>query len=75
LPKSANPKVCLRCLVMTSSQVRIQTSSLFVLKDGVKFKYLGRCEHSLNLIIMSSDETGSLGLFTAGLQPLQASVV
>jgi len=35
---------------------------------------LGRCQHSLSLIIMSSDEIGSLGLFTAGLQPLQASV-
>ena len=51
-----------------------QTSSLFILEDGVTFDIMGRCQHSLSLIIMSSDEIGSLGLFTAGLQPLQASV-
>jgi len=38
--------------------VRIQTSSLF----------------SLSLILMLIDEIGSLGLLTAGLQPLQASL-
>jgi len=51
-----------------------QTSSLFILEDGVKFNIMGRCQPSLSLIIMSSDEVGSFGLFTAGLQPLQASV-
>jgi len=35
--------------------------------------YLGRCQRSLSLIMMSSDEIYSLGLFTAGLQQLQAS--
>jgi len=37
LSKSANRNVCLRWLVMTSSPVRIQTSSLFILEDSVKF--------------------------------------
>jgi len=42
--------------------VRIQTASLFLLEDGVKFN-IWDCQHSLSLIIMSSDEIGSLGLF------------
>jgi len=34
---------------------------------------VGRCQQNLSLIITSSDEIYSLRLFTAGLQPLQAS--
>jgi len=37
LSKSANPNVCLCWLVMTSTLVRIQTSSLFILEEGNKF--------------------------------------
>jgi len=51
-----------------------QTSSLFILEDGVKFNIWDAVSTDLSLIIMLSDEIGSLGLFTAGLQPLQASV-
>ena len=36
LSKSSNPKVCLRCQVMTSAQGGIKTCSLFVLENGVK---------------------------------------
>jgi len=32
LPKTANPKVCLCCRVMTSYSGRIQTSTVFVLR-------------------------------------------
>jgi len=53
---------------MTSSPVRIQTSSLFILDDVVKFNIWDVAS------AMSSDEIGSLGLFMAGLQPLQASL-
>ena len=38
---------------------------------SAEFKFNNKCSKSL--IIMSSDEIYSLGLFTAGLQPLQAS--
>jgi len=37
LSKSSNPKLCLHCRVMTSAQGGIETSSLFVLENGVKF--------------------------------------
>jgi len=37
LSKSSNPKLCLRCVVMTSAQGGIKTYSLFVLENGVKF--------------------------------------
>ena len=73
LSKSTNPNVCLCWLVMMSSPSESKHPACLYSSTALNL-ILGRCQHSLSLIIMSSDEIGSLGLFTAGLQPLQASV-
>ena len=75
LSKTANPKVCLRCPVMTSSVGRIKTCQFVCADSAVKFNIWDVVGVVWSLIIMSSDEITSLGLFTVGFKLLQAYIM
>ena len=64
LSKTANPKVCLHCRVMTSSKWQNPNIQLVCAESAVKLNIWDVVSVVLSLIIMSSDEIDSLGLFT-----------
>ena len=75
LSKTANPKVCLRCRVMTSSKWQNPNIQLVCAESAVKFNIWDVVSVVLNVIIMSSDEIDSLGLFTVGFKTLQSYIM
>jgi len=64
LSKTANPKVCFHCRVMTSSKCQNPNIQLVCAESVVKFNIWDVVSVVLSLIIMLSDEIDSLGLFT-----------
>jgi len=62
LSKTANPKVCLRCRVMTASKWQTPNIQLVSAESAVKFNIWDVVSVVLSLIIMLSDEIGSLGI-------------
>ena len=60
LSKTANPKVCFRCRVMTSSKWQNPNIQLVCADIAVKFNIWDVVSVVLSLIIMSSDEIDSL---------------
>ena len=62
LSKTAKPKVCFRCRVMTSSKWQNPNIQLVCADIAVKFNIWDVVSVVLSLIIMSSDEIDSLGL-------------
>ena len=75
LSKTANPKVCFRCRVMTSSKWQNPNIQLVCAESAVKFNIWDVVSVVLSLIIMSSDEIYSLGFFTVGFKPLQSYIM
>ena len=73
--KTVNPKVCLRCPVMTSSKWLNTNIQLVCAESAVKFDIWDVVSVVLSLIIMSSAEIDSLGLFTVGFKTLQLAVL
>ena len=75
LSKSAKPKVCLCWLVMTSSKWQNPNIQLVCAESAVKFNSWDVVSVVLSLIIMSSDEIDSLGLFTVWFKTLQSYIM
>jgi len=75
LSKTVNPKVCLRCRVMTSSKWQNPNIQLVCTESAVKFNIWDVVSVVLSLIIMSSNEIDSLGLFTVGFKTLQSYIM
>ena len=64
MSKSAHPNICLRWLVMTSSKWQNPNIQFVCAESAVKFNIRDVVNVVLSLIIMSSDEIDSFGLFT-----------
>jgi len=75
LPKTANPKVYLRCRVMTSSKWQNPNIQLFYAESAVEFNIWDVVSVVVSLIIMLSDEIDSLGLFTVGFKTLLSYIM
>ena len=75
LSKTANPKVCLHCRVMTSSKWQNPNIQLVCAESAVKFNIWDVFSVVLSLIIMLSDEIDSIGLFTVGFKTLQSYIM
>jgi len=75
LSKNAHPNVCLRGLVMTSSKWQNPNIQFVCAESAVKFNIWDVVSVVLGLIIMSSDEIDSLGLFTVGFKMSQSYIM
>jgi len=75
LSKTANPNVCLRCRVVTSSKWQNPNIQLVCAESAGKFNICDVVSIVLSLIIMSSNEIDSLGLFMVGFKTLQSYIM
>jgi len=71
MSKTVNPKVC---LLPSDDVILVQNPNIQLVcaESAVKFNIWDVVSVVLSLIIMSSDEIVSLGLFTVRFKPLQA---
>jgi len=73
--KLRNPKVFLCCRVMTSSKWQNPNIQFVCAESAVKFNIWDVVSVVLSLIIMSSNENDSLGLFTVRFKTLQSYIM